>query len=399
MLTVGATDSSDNRASFSNTGNVVDLVAPGVGITTTAKGGGYCTVSGTSFSAPIVAGVAALVLSEDPNLTGPQARTLLMQSVDDLGPAGSDAQFGAGQINAAKAVALAQQGGSNQPPAVAFTAPASGATVKATVAVAVSATDGAGISTVSLRVDGGTPCALSSAPYSFTWDTTTVANGDHTLTATATDAYGNAASAQVGVTVSNPPPPPPPDTTPPTVQIISPANGASLNSMVWVAARATDKVGIAHVDLYMDQTLVGTCTNAAATYWISTATWGKGSHVLKALAYDLAGNTAWSQPVTVVIGSPGSTTNTTPPTVQIISPANGASLNSMVWVAARATDKVAITHVDLYMDQTLVGTCTNAAATYWISTATWSKGSHFLQAEAYDVAGNYAWSQPITVTK
>src|ERR1041385_8867446 len=63
LLTVSATDSTDTLASWSCTGNNVDLSAPGVNVLLTTKGGGYGSGSGTSFSAPCVAGVAALVIS------------------------------------------------------------------------------------------------------------------------------------------------------------------------------------------------------------------------------------------------------------------------------------------------------------------------------------------------
>ena len=68
ITTVSATDSSDNFATFSSSGNYVDVAAPGVGIWTTTKGGGYAALSGTSGSAPLTAGVYALMLAANPKL-------------------------------------------------------------------------------------------------------------------------------------------------------------------------------------------------------------------------------------------------------------------------------------------------------------------------------------------
>ena len=102
MLAVGATDSSNAIASFSNlagdTGSAF-LVAPGVSIVTTANGGGTTTVSGTSFSAPHVAGAVAIILQRFPSLTAKQAVTLLLSSATDLGATGTDTTFGVGLLN------------------------------------------------------------------------------------------------------------------------------------------------------------------------------------------------------------------------------------------------------------------------------------------------------------
>jgi subtilisin family serine protease len=56
----------DTLADFSNYGDGVDLIAPGVCITSTWKGGGYNTTSGTSMASPHVTGAAALYLSDHP---------------------------------------------------------------------------------------------------------------------------------------------------------------------------------------------------------------------------------------------------------------------------------------------------------------------------------------------
>jgi len=102
MLAVGATDSSNAIASFSNlAGDTASafLVAPGVSIVTTANGGGTATVSGTSFSAPHVAGAVAIILERFPSLTAKQAVTLLLSSATDLGTTGTDTTFGVGLLN------------------------------------------------------------------------------------------------------------------------------------------------------------------------------------------------------------------------------------------------------------------------------------------------------------
>jgi len=84
----------------------------------------------------------------------------------------------------------------NTPPAVSITAPANGASVRGTVTVKASASDNRGVAGVQFRLDGADAGAEdTAAPYEIAWDTTTAAEGSHTLTAVARDAAGNTACA------------------------------------------------------------------------------------------------------------------------------------------------------------------------------------------------------------
>ena len=93
-----------------------------------------------------------------------------------------------------------------EPPTVTMTAPANGATVTGpAVTVTADASDNVGVTSVQFLLDGATLGApATTAPYSITWDTTTATNGAHTLSARASDAAGNTATATaVSVTVLN----------------------------------------------------------------------------------------------------------------------------------------------------------------------------------------------------
>ncbi len=104
VLAVSATDRNDHLASFSNYGSEVAVAAPGEKITSLFPGGIVGTSSGTSFAAPHVSGTLALILSSHPESTPDRAIALLKQTSESLGDAH---RFGAGLIDAAKAVASA----------------------------------------------------------------------------------------------------------------------------------------------------------------------------------------------------------------------------------------------------------------------------------------------------
>ncbi len=101
VIVVGASDQNDAKASFSNYGSLVDLVAPGVSIYTSSNNGdsAYASVSGTSFACPITAGLCGLIWSRNPTLTPAQVESILRSSCEDLGTAGIDDTFGYGRIN------------------------------------------------------------------------------------------------------------------------------------------------------------------------------------------------------------------------------------------------------------------------------------------------------------
>ncbi len=111
-ITVGATDAQDRRASFSNTGAQLDLVAPGMDVVTVGSNGEPAIVRGTSFSTPLVAGVCALLVALRPGLTQTDARLLLCAGAEDEvgGPTdtpGFDVYHGWGRLNAFNSLLLA----------------------------------------------------------------------------------------------------------------------------------------------------------------------------------------------------------------------------------------------------------------------------------------------------
>jgi len=104
ILSVAASDYNDKLASFSNYGTAsVDLAAPGVSIYSTTKSGSYQYLSGTSMATPHVAGVAALVKSQNPSQSGSQIRSRILSSVDVVSSLSGKVASG-GRLNAARAL-------------------------------------------------------------------------------------------------------------------------------------------------------------------------------------------------------------------------------------------------------------------------------------------------------
>ena len=109
-ISVGASTIHDYPAGFSTFGPTLDLSAPGDSIISTAVGGGYNIVNGTSFSAPMTAAVSGLILSLHPSFTPERVRNILKTSADDILYAGWDVYTGAGRLNAEKALAVQENG-------------------------------------------------------------------------------------------------------------------------------------------------------------------------------------------------------------------------------------------------------------------------------------------------
>src|SRR3990170_1678613 len=90
----------DKVICFSNGGSQLDVVAPGSITTSVKRGGGFTNLSGTSMASPHVAGLAALLLGEDPNLPPTEVTQIIRDTAVDLGPAGFDTSYGYGRIDA-----------------------------------------------------------------------------------------------------------------------------------------------------------------------------------------------------------------------------------------------------------------------------------------------------------
>ena len=106
-ITVASSTTSNGLSSFSNRCGVVSsfcVTAPGSSIKSAYNAGGYITLSGTSMAAPMVSGVATLVMEAFPYLSAEQVKNVLLTTATDLGDPGVDVVYGWGLINASKAI-------------------------------------------------------------------------------------------------------------------------------------------------------------------------------------------------------------------------------------------------------------------------------------------------------
>lgn len=119
VVAVGATNDVDALWPFSNTGDHIDLTAPGYRIYSTyydlSSSGGYAYMTGTSMASPFVTGLVGLVAGLDGELTATEIIDLMTTNADDLGDEGKDPSFGYGRINAYTTLVAANGGEAPDP--------------------------------------------------------------------------------------------------------------------------------------------------------------------------------------------------------------------------------------------------------------------------------------------
>src|SRR5881296_3852590 len=401
-LTAVARDAAGNpttSAAITVTVNNADTTAPTVSITAPTGGSnvsGTTTVSATASDNVGVAGVqfrldGAALGSED--TTSPYSvswnTTTVSNGSHSLTAVARDA---AGNQTTSAAITVTVNNTDTTAPTVSITAPTGGSNVSGTTTVSATASDNVGVAGVQFRLDGA---ALGSedttSPHSVSWNTTTVSNGSHSLTAVARDAAGNqTTSAAITVTVNNT------DTTAPTVSITAPTGGSNVSGTTTVSATASDNVGVAGVQFRLDGAALGSedTTSPHSVSW-NTTTVSNGSHSLTAVARDAAGNQTTSAAITVTVNN----TDTTAPTVSITAPTGGSNVSGTTTVSATASDNVGVAGVQFRLDGAALGSedTTSPHSVSW-NTTTVSNGSHSLTAVARDAAGNQTTSAAITVT-
>ncbi|MBL8821227.1 MAG: PKD domain-containing protein [Planctomycetia bacterium] len=187
-------------------------------------------------------------------------------------------------------------------PTVNLTSPAPGSTVSGIVNITANASDNVGVVGVQFLLNNQPLGAVdTSAPYSFSWNSSQVSNGTHTLSAVARDAAGNTTTASVvQVTVNNQT-----DTVAPTITLTSPTHLSTVTGTINIVANASDNIGVTGVQFMLNNQPLGVMqTSGNYTYSWNTALVTNGTHMLTAVARDAAGNTTTAGTVIVTVSNP-----------------------------------------------------------------------------------------------
>jgi hypothetical protein len=259
--------------------------------------------------------------------------------------------------------------------------------------VRIRATDtesGAGTLDVDYRIDNGFWTAATynmfTGQYENTVDSASLSDGTHTITARATDGYGNTStSAAISFNVDN--------NEPPTVTISSPTANATVDGTITIRASASDDVAVDSVEFFVDGASVGTDTSSAGGWTASWDTTGvpSGRHVLTAIATDAPGKTGTSPAVSFTVDQP--------PTVDITRPRSLQRVEERITITATADDDFAVEQVEFFVDGVRIGTDTTAGGGWSVSwnSRNVNNGRRTIRAVATDSDGQTS-SDSIVIT-
>jgi hypothetical protein len=188
------------------------------------------------------------------------------------------------------------------------------------------------------------------------------------------------------------------DQQPPAVTVVSPADGATVpRAQVPLLATATDNVGVAQVEFFVDGISQGTSAATPFTVnWDASAEAEGSAHTILALATDAASNVGHSQSVTVTI-EPAPAPDVVPPSVSIVSPPDGTEVfqglgNTLMAVAL---DNVGVARVEFFVDGGSAGVDSSAPFSInWTTNAPFGS-QHTIYAIAYDLEDNAGFSDVV----
>ncbi len=275
------------------------------------------------------------------------------------------------------------------PPTVTVTSPADGASVSGVVQLSANASDAGGIDHVEFLLNGVSVGAVSSPPpYVIPWDTTTISDSKAVLAARAYDLAGNVAiSTSMEVTIANAPPP---DDVPPTVVLVSPAQGSGLHGAVTLEASASDNVALKHVDFLVNGNLVATAMQQPYRITWESTNASPGPGQVSARAFDTSGNSSSA--------TAGVFIDQVPPTVVLVAPSDASTVSGVIDLRADAQDDLGVDRVDFTVNGVVIATVSGSPANAQYDTTYEVNGPAVVTATAYDHGGNASAVAVATVT-
>ena len=271
----------------------------------------------------------------------------------------------------------------NAAPTVSVTSPVAADVITGPLTVRVDATDPesvVGTLDVEYRIDSGLWKSATyntfTQRYEDTVDTSVLTDAAHTVSARATDGFGNATtSSSVTFSVDN--------NEAPTATITSPVSNATVTGLTAITVSAVDDVAVSSVEFFVDGVSIGTDTSSLGGWAIDwdTTTATSSRHTLTATARDAFDKTGTSTAVSVAVDQP--------PTVDITTPGSLQFVRERVTVAATTTDDIAIDQVEFFVDGESIGIDTSAAGGWNVrwSTRDTNNGRRTLRAVATDSSG------------
>jgi subtilisin family serine protease/chitodextrinase len=262
------------------------------------------------------------------------------------------------------------------PPDVSISAPVSGSTVSGPVIINVSASDNSAVSRVEFYIDGALISTDATAPYSYTWDSTSASNGVHIITVKAFDASSNSNTSSVNVNVSNA------DITPPSTPTGLSASAAAYNSVNLSWSASNDNVGVAGYYIVRNGTTIAQTTGTVTTYNDITVN-ASTTYSYKVMAYDAKGNlSTLSAAANVTTPAAPDTTAPTAPTSLTALAVSSSQIN-LSWGAS--TDNTGISAYDIYRNGTKIASSTT---TSFGDTGLSANTTYSYFVKARDAAGN-----------
>ena len=297
-LFVGAINTERTVASFSDQGPFVDVVAPGTSINSTRLGDTYGLTNGTSFSAPLVSGLAALAWSTNPELRPVSIMNAITEHAIDLGGSGKDAAYGYGLIDAAATVHAASKSAvvaDTVAPSIFVASPEDGDRLIKRTVVAISTEDKNGVADVAMSMDGVVVAVDTRAPFRVLLDPGRFDAGAHELTFVATDAVGNSSNpftidVTFGEVTSN---------APTTIEFTNPPKGATVSGGVSIEAMVSSGAGLATVEWLIDGESVFSRglsgTESGVSYFWPSGNYDPGPHTITLVVTDARGQRTTAQ--------------------------------------------------------------------------------------------------------